>query len=48
LSVIAEKRVARARPNPRRDTFRPLSEGEAEVIVGIELIGQLATTMRHA
>jgi hypothetical protein len=44
IIAIAEQRAARARPNPRRCTFRPLSEGEAEAIVGAELLAQVAAS----
>lgn len=47
-TALAERRAARAQPDPRRDAFRPLSEGEAEAIVGVELMARLATTMRRA
>jgi len=41
LTAIAEQRAARARPEPQRNTFRPLSDGEAEAIVGVELLAAL-------
>jgi hypothetical protein len=44
FAAIAEKRAARTQPNPQRNTFRPLSESEAAVIVGADLLAQVAAS----
>ena len=46
LTALAERRAARCRVASRR--FRPLSEAEAEAIVGADFLARLATTMRRA
>jgi hypothetical protein len=43
LSAIAEQRVARRRAAERR--FRPLSEREAEEVVGADLLATLAASV---
>jgi hypothetical protein len=48
LSAIAEQRAARAWPEPRRNTFRPLSESEAETTVGAELLAAVAASARRS
>jgi hypothetical protein len=46
LIAIAEQRAARGRAASRR--FRPLSEAEAEEVVGPDLLARLAAAGRRA